>query len=437
MLPEFLHFIEKEKLFNKNTKLLVAVSGGIDSVCLAHLLHLSGFNFAIAHCNFKLREEESNQDENFVKLLAEEWGVPCYTKQFDTELYAQTHKINIQMAARELRYEWFAQLKEKYGFDKIVTAHHKEDSIETFFINLFRGSGTSGLKGISITNKAIVRPLLFALRKDIVKHIQAFKLEYREDSSNASKKYLRNKIRQDLIPQIQQIDEKAIGGIVQSMLHLKKENELLLYLIKKELQEYIGEEKGFSINIEKLKQHPHADVLLFYALKEYNFNQDIVSDILQSELSGKQFYSWSHKAILNRAWLELIPIERNDVVTSLFIQKDCAEIISPLPMRFFMLKKEELSISADRKKAFLDADKLAWPLQLRKWQAGDSFKPLGMKGSKKVSDFLIDEKISLAEKEKTFVLCSNNCIVWLAGHRIDEDYKVKENTTNILVVQID
>jgi len=437
MLAEFLHFIKTHKLFESKDHLLVAVSGGKDSVCLAHLLSLSEYNFTIAHCNFKLRGKESDEDALFVKQLAKDLGVSYFEKSFETNKYAEEKKLSTQEAARELRYNWFRELKNQYGFSKIVTAHHQEDSVETFFINLFRSSGISGLTGIPIISNEIVRPLLFATRSDIDRHIQNYKLAYREDSSNVTNNYLRNKIRHELIPIIQKLDNRSYKGLLKSLEFLKSDNQLFQYLLNKEAKEFIrNKEDNLIIDLKLLKQHPMAENILFQFLKPYGFHKNEVAKILKSKESGKIFYSNNFRAALNRNELIVSKINQNDVVTSILIFENENEIAFPFKLNLERLKVNQVEFNFQKTNAYIDADKLKWPLELRKWQYGDSFVPLGMKGRKKISDFLIDEKVSILEKENTWVLLSNNEIVWLIGHRISDKFKITDSTLNVLKLEI-
>lgn len=437
MLAEFLRFVKSQQLFKQGEPLLVAVSGGKDSVCLAHLLSLAEFNFSIAHCNFKLRGKESDEDAYFVKQFAQELGVDFYQKDFDTANYADEKKISIQEAARELRYAWFRELKKQKGFSKILTAHHQDDSVETFFINLFRSSGISGLTGISAISEDIVRPLLFASRQDIDKHIQTFNLAYREDSSNANYVYLRNKIRHTIIPKIQDLDNRSYKGLLQSIEFLKNDYSLFQFLLHKETAAFVKKEVDkIIIDLPLLKQHAMAEALLFQIMKPFGFHKNEIYKILNCVESGKQFYTSTHRALVNRNELIISKRTENDVLTSTFIEEDETEIFYPLKLSFEKLEKKQVEFSEDKNIVYLDADKLKWPLELRKWRAGDSFVPLGMKGRKKVSDFLIDEKVSLMDKENTFVLISANEIVWLIGHRISNHYKITEDTINILKLEL-
>lgn len=437
MLAEFIRFVKLEQLFKQGDPLLAAVSGGKDSVCLVHLLSLAEFNFSIAHCNFKLRGKESDDDALFVKQLAQNLGVDYYHKDFDTAHYAEEKKISIQVAARELRYAWFRELKEQKGFTKILTAHHQDDSVETFFINLFRSSGISGLTGIAAISDDVARPLLFASRSDIDKYIETYNIAYREDSSNASDAYLRNKIRHTIIPQIKDLDNRSYKGLLQSIEFLKNDYSLFQYLLHKEITAFVKTDSDkITIDIHLLQQHPMAGGLLFQLLKPFGFHKNETSKILKCTESGRLFYTSSFRALVNRNKLIITKKTENDVITSIFIEEDEIEITYPIKLIIESLKKNQIEISANKNVALLDADKLKWPIELRKWQAGDSFVPLGMKGRKKVSDFLIDEKVSLIDKENTWVLVSDNEIVWLIGHRISNKFKVTDDTRKVLRLEL-
>ncbi len=437
MLAEFLHFVKSQQLFERSEPLLVAVSGGKDSVCLAHLLSLAEYNFSIAHCNFKLRGNESDEDALFVKQFATTLGVNYFEKEFNTTQYAEENKLSIQEAARELRYKWFRELKEQHSFSKILTAHHQDDSVESFFINLFRTSGLAGLTGIAVVSNDIVRPLLFASRLEIEKHITTFKLSYREDSSNLATDYLRNKIRHELIPVVQKLDNRSYKGLLQSIEYLKNDYTLFQYMLHKEASTFVRKAGDkFIVDLTLLKQHPMAGDVLFQLLKPFGFHKNEVVKIVKSEESGKTFYTHQYRAVLNRSELIIAEKTKNDVITSVFVTQEDSEIYFPINLKVEQIESNQVEFTNEKIIAFIDADKIKWPLELRKWKTRDSFVPLGMKGRKKVSDFLIDEKISLLEKENTFVLLSDNEIVWLVGYRISDLFKITDKTQNVLKLKI-
>ncbi len=437
MLAEFLRFVKSQQLFERSEPLLVAVSGGKDSVCLAHLLSLAEYNFSIAHCNFKLRGKESDEDALFVNQFAATLGVNYFEKEFDTAQYAEEKKLSIQEAARELRYKWFIELKEQNSFSKILTAHHQDDSAETFFINLFRTSGLSGLTGISLVSNDIVRPLLFASRNEIEKYITTFKLSYREDSSNLATDYLRNKIRHEIIPLIQKLDNRSYKGLLQSIEYLKNDHVLFQFLLNKETSAFVlKSDDKFIVDLALLKQHPMAGDVLFQLLKPFGFHKNEVVKIVKSEESGKTFYTHQYRAVLNRSELIIAEKTKKDVVTSVFVTQEDSEIYFPINLKVEQIEGNQVEFTPEKTIAFIDADKIKWPLELRKWQAGDSFVPLGMSGRKKVSDYLIDEKVSLLDKENTWVLLSDNEIVWLVGYRISNQFKITEHTQKVLRFEI-
>ena len=437
MLAEFLRFVKSQQLFERSEPLLVAVSGGKDSVCLAHLLSLAEYNFSIAHCNFKLRGKESDEDAQFVKQFAADLGVNYFDKEFDAAQYAEEKKLSIQEAARELRYKWFIELKEQNSFSKILTAHHQNDSAETFFINLFRTSGLSGLTGISLVSNDIVRPLLFASRNEIEKYITTFKLSYREDSSNLATDYLRNKIRHEIIPRIQKLDNRSYKGLLQSIEYLKNDYALFQFLLNKEASTFVRKsDDKFIVDLALLKQHPMAGDVLFQLLKPFGFHKNEVVKMVKSEESGKIFYTHQYRAVLNRSELIIAEKTKKDVVTSVFVTQEDSEIYFPISLKVEQIEGNQVEFTPEKTIAFIDADKIKWPLELRKWQAGDSFVPLGMSGRKKVSDYLIDEKVSLLDKENTWVLLSDNEIVWLVGYRISNQFKITEHTQKVLRFEI-
>ena len=407
-----------------NKKLILALSGGIDSMVLADLLLQAKADFVLAHCNFHLRGEESDGDERFVRDYASRNGLTIYVKHFDTEAYAKEHGISIEMAARDLRYAWFEELRQQLGYHYIAVAHHADDQLETFFINLFRGAGIRGLKGMQPINGPIVRPLLDVSRAEIQQYAEEHHLEWREDHTNAETVYLRNKIRHELMPLIDHISKEGRGAILKSMNHLAAENELYRELVREKISQMVtptdwtslrgAETLRFSLTSNLL---PLTSQLLFEWLRDYGFNSDQVQFIyeaLQNGQPGTSFFSPTHRVTVERDGLELTPLTYEQ------LPKAGSFTLDPSP-----------SI------AQLDYDKLTFPLQLRKWQAGDRFHPLGMKGSKLLSDFFVDQKMTTLQKEECHVLTTaDGQIVWVVGRRIDDRFKVTDQTKTVLKVQI-
>jgi tRNA(Ile)-lysidine synthase len=435
MVEEFKAFVIKNALLEKGDKTLITVSGGRDSVVLCELFYKAKFPFAIAHCNFQLRGKEANDDEIFVKKLASKYKVDFFSKRFETKTYSEKSKLSVQEAARVLRYEWFEEICNKNGFDFIATAHHKDDELETFFINLIRGTGIAGLHGILPKRGKIIRPLLFTGRAEIDVFVEKNKLQFREDSSNASDKYLRNKIRHKVLPLFEEMNPSFRNTLAEEIFRLSEVEKVYNHFIDVSKKQIL---KNNSISVSALKKSPFASVLLYEVLKKYQFNSTVAEEIFSSldSESGKQFFSSSYRLVKDRG--NLIITKRNlakekDVFSVL---KSFKSIAVPAKVGFSKVKNStQFKIPKDNKIACLDFEKLNFPLKIRKWKEGDFFYPLGMKKKKKLSDFFIDIKLSLPEKENTWLLCSGGDIVYVLGKRIDERYKVGKETKSIYLVR--
>lgn len=440
MIKRFEKYYNNEFLFSKTDKILLAVSGGRDSIAMVYLFQAAQLNFGIAHCNFKLRGKDSDKDEKFVFDLAKKLKVPFYTTSFDTKTYAKTNKLSTQMAARELRYRWFAEIKEKNNFQYIATAHHKNDVAETLLINLAKGTGLSGLHGIKNKVGEIVRPLLCFNRTEIDAFIEENKLPFREDKSNEETKYVRNKVRHKIIPELEKINPSFIETIFNETQHFGELEQLLEIKIhedKKKCWKTLRDGTA-EINIENLLMLKPLKTYLFYFLKPYGFNAEDVIDVMNSlgKQSGKQFSSSTHQLVKDRNKLIISTIQQKEK-TEFEIEKleDFKKL--PISIEAKMVAKNQLkTIKKDKNLAYLNAEKVTFPLVLRKWKNGDKFKPFGMKGMKKLSDFFVDEKFSLVEKEKVWILTANNKIVWVVGHRIDDDFKITEQTKDIIQLRV-
>jgi tRNA(Ile)-lysidine synthase len=434
-----LKYIQRENLFKPKEKILLAVSGGIDSVVLCDLFHAAGMSVGIAHCNFNLRAGESDGDEQFVKELAAKYKTSFHHIRFDTDAYARKNKISIQVAARELRYEWFEKIRTQYHYHYIATAHHQGDVIETFFINLIRGTGISGLRSIVPKQETIIRPLLFATKKSILAYAEKNKIMYREDSSNTSDKYLRNKIRHHLLPVLNELSPVAESSITHSIEKLR-EAEFIYKKAIEDVRSKLCIEQGNTIcmAITELKKLDPIATYLYELLKPYGFNAASANDIINvlSGDSGKQFLSSTHRLIKDRYFLIIEPLTTSETCVEYLIEKDQVEFKIPgsdLNLQF-QFTTPEYPISTAASTAAIDADKVYFPLMIRKWKTGDVFQPLGMKGKKKLSDFFIDKKLSVIEKENTWLLCSGEKIVWVIGMRLDERFKVTDKTQNVILV---
>ena len=434
MLEAFQNHIDTNLPFLKKSRLLLAISGGLDSVALAHLCYKSKLNIAFAHCNFNLRGSESDADENFVLQLAEDLDVEVFIESFDTHTFAQEHKLSTQMAARELRYEWFSDLSHQLQFDYILTAHHADDNLETFLINLNRGTGLDGLIGIPERNNNIVRPLLTFTRDAINSYALNAKMQWREDSSNAETKYLRNKLRHEVIPILKGINPQLLKNFQNTQLHLQDSKQIIEDAIAKIQKKIVTVDNGvLKLKIKTLKKTSHPKAYLYELLKDFNFNawNDVLA--LLDAQSGKQVFSETHRLIKDRKHLLLTEV--NSETPKVFsIAESETQLESPLGLLFF---DEADAIFGKRKEVIhVDRDLLSFPLTLRQWQEGDCFYPLGMKGKKKLSKYFKDEKLSLIDKENVWLLCSNNDIVWILNRRADNRFKVTEKTKHILKIEL-
>ena len=432
MLKTLTHHINFHFPFLLDKKLLIACSGGLDSTVLTRLLKELKYNISLAHCNFSLRGKESDGDEKFVASLADKLSIPIFNKTFDTKQYASKHKISTQMAARDLRYEWFNELCAAHSFDYVLTAHHLDDDLETFFINLSRGTGLRGLTGIPEINDKTVRPLLNFSREEILNYAKDNKISWREDSSNKKSDYLRNKVRLEVLPEYKKLTDSVLSSFQQTQYHLQ-DSQLLVndYMMLIQALVVTKTKEGVQLNIQKLEELPNTNALLYELLSSYGFTawEDIL-DLLKAQ-SGKQVFSNTHRLVKNRGVLLLTEIIDQDKVEIFSISADLNEIKSPLHLEF---ENVNSVTEVNRNTIYIDKEKLTFPLELRKWKDGDVFHPFGMKGKKKLSKFFKDEKLSLVAKEKIWVLVSDNKIVWVVGMRSDSRFKVGDDTNDILKI---
>lgn len=435
MTQDFQKHLNQNLSFLTNSKLLIAISGGLDSVVLTHLCHKAKLNFSLAHCNFNLRGDESNADEEFVLQLAEDLDLEVFIESFETEIYAKDHKLSTQMAARELRYDWFSTLAQQLGFDYILTAHHADDTFETLLINLTRGTGLDGLTGIPEVNFNIVRPLLPFSREQIENYAKENKFQWREDSSNASNKYLRNQLRHEVIPVFKSMNPQVLQNVSMTIENLQNSQQIIedaVVRIQKKVVTIDGD--VIKLNIKKLQKLSNPKVYLYELLKDFNFtNWDDVADLLTAQ-SGKQVFSETHRLLKDRTHLLLTEIDDTEEVESILISANDSNMATPFGTLHF--DEADAVFGKNNNSIFVDKALLNYPLTLRKWQEGDLFYPLGMKGKKKLSKFFKDEKLSLIDKENVWVLCSNDAIVWVVGMRADERFKVTESTQEILKIEL-
>ncbi|HEY0177508.1 MAG TPA: tRNA lysidine(34) synthetase TilS [Pedobacter sp.] len=440
MLPlqSFTDYIRRHSLFGPGDKILLAVSGGKDSVLMAHFFKQAGFNFGIAHCNFGLRAAESQRDEHFVRTLASILEVPVYVTHFETKAYAAEYKISTQMAARDLRYHWFEELRISRNFDRIAVAHHQDDAIETVLLNLVRGTGIAGLHGILPRRDHLIRPLLFLSRKGIDELILLNHIEFVEDSSNLTAAYARNKLRLEVIPKLKEINP-GLEETFEHNIQRFTDTELVLQQAVAKIREEIYEERNnvVYLSLEKVRALNPLRLLLFELLKDYNFTETVSAELAGSltSQSGTSFYSPSHRITVDR--MELI-------ITAVPVKEDHDNRVIHSADQYVRFGDRSLEITwsddvvyeSNVHKAFVDTAKLIFPLILRTWQEGDRFMPLGMKNYKKLSDFFIDLKVPLPEKERVPVLVNGNGdIIWVAGLRQDNRYKVTATTKKVAIFE--
>lgn len=440
MLPQFLSFIKQHQLFGKSDMLILAVSGGADSVALTELCAMAGFHFEIAHCNFQLRGPESMRDEDFVRNLATHYGVPFHCVRFDTNEYTKTHKVSVQVAARELRYQWFEELMKPQSSPVwLLTAHHADDNVETLLMNFFKGTGIQGLQGIHPKSGRIIRPLLFALKQEILGFIASRGLSFVEDSSNLSEKYTRNYFRHTLIPAVQKVFPDVVHNLTENIKRFSDIEILYRQSVERSVDK-LTEFKGNELHIPvlKLQKTPAMRTVLYEIVKGYGFLPSQLDDIIHllDAETGKYVSSSGYRIIRNRAWIIIAPLsgEESD---HLIIDEDAKEVhFAQGELRVSKYTwNQDAVINTDPMVAILDITEIRFPLMLRRWRKGDYFYPLGMRKKKKVSRFLIDEKLSPTEKERVWVVESGRRIVWLAGLRIDDRFKITPSTKEVLEIR--
>ncbi|MFE3849266.1 tRNA lysidine(34) synthetase TilS [Flavobacterium sp. LB3P45] len=436
MMQKFLDHLNHNFQFLKGKKLLLATSGGLDSMVLAHLFHKLNYEVAIAHCNFQLRGMESFEDQKFVQEYADANTIALFVTQFDTKAFADDYKLSTQVAARELRYNWFYELLETENYNYILTAHHADDNLETFLINLTRGTGLEGLTGIPEQNENVIRPLLQFSRQEIENYAKENNIKWREDSSNASDKYLRNKIRHHLVPMLKDLNPNFITSFQKTQTYLQEAQDMVedaSIMVYQQVAKPEGDEIHFDL--DQLKKLPNYKSYLYQWLNEFGFAAwDDIYDLVESQ-SGKQVYSSEFRLLKDRDSLILSPINFVNKEEEYLIEENQQEVKIPINLSF--CKVADISLVSNTT-IFVDADKLQFPLVLRRWNQGAIFQPFGMEGkSKKVSKLFKDEKLSLIDKENAWLLYSNNKIVWVIGIRQDDRFRKENKTKNILKIQLE
>jgi tRNA(Ile)-lysidine synthase len=416
----------------RGKKLLLAVSGGLDSMVMLHLMQSVSNDVSVAHANFSLRGLESDGDEIFVRTYCQQHHIPVFVKKFETEVFANKHKLSIQQAARQLRYEWFEELCQREGFDFVLTAHHLDDQLETFLIHLVRGTGLQGLTGIPEQQGNILRPLLTFSRKELEAFAQEQLISWREDSSNQETYYLRNKLRKSVVPLLKELNPSFLDGFHHTLQHLKQSQYLADVAADEAWKSVTELKKGsISFDLKKWAVLPNPEAYLHAWFSSYGFTAwDDILHLAQNAPSGKIIYSPNYRLLKNRQQLILEPIlpqPKQFQIESL----DAVDGECPL-----IWEKVTSFSECDQDSIVVDADALKFPLILRRWQEGDYFYPFGMQGKKKLSKFFKDEKIPVFEKEKIWLLCSENKIIWVVGYRVDRRFQVSENTQNLLKFRI-
>ena len=440
MHKEFENFIQEQALVPPHTKIVLGVSGGVDSMVMLHLFSTSKYNFEVAHCNFSLRGEESDGDEALVRKVCSQMGVSLHVKRFDTIGYSEINKVSIQIAARELRYAWFSELCIKNGFTTVAIAHNKNDVVETMLINLTRGTGLKGLTGIKSLANGVIRPIIFAYRKQIEAFAHSEGVAYRNDSTNSKTKYARNRIRHNVIPELQKLNDGVIDNFYNTSIYLNSTWQAIEKMNREQAKTVIvnkGDEVHYSISL--LKTYPFRQVFMLEEFVSYGFSPATVLEIEKSLFTqaGKMFYSSEYQLLRDREWLMLTKIEASIIKPEVIIEATTAQIAEPIGLTFETLDvNSEFAIPKTSSTAVFNYDKLIFPLALRPWREGDWFTPFGMLGSKKVSDFLIDQKVPLHRKQEVYVLESDGQIVWVVGYRTDNRYRVGEECSKVLRVTL-
>ena len=438
LIERFQEYVNRQNLFTRQDKILLTVSGGVDSMVLMSLCVNSGYNVGVAHCNFSLRGQESDEDEIMVQETARRYGIECYNKRFDTQGEMERTGESMEMAARRLRYEWFYELCDKHNYTVIAIAHHIDDSIETFFINMLRGTGLRGLTGISNRIGRVVRPLMFATRKEILDYALHKHITFREDSSNRSTKYLRNKIRLGLIPRLKEINPRFAFMMNQNVARLTATQQFIDSAIDNIFERAARIEGDVcTIEVDKIVDVRTRSFVIYEILSSrFGFKGDVVDTLckaLDNDSTGRRFYSRSHVAYINRGNIVVTRIEEQDPCEIMVNKGQQRAYCGNSVLYFEVCDVDSLpTYNVADNIALLDAEKVTYPLTLRRWSDGDSFTPYGMNGSKKVSDYLIDRKVSMAEKSRQFVLLSDGEIAWLVGRRIAHQFRITDKTEWVL-----
>ena len=434
MLETVHRYIEKNELLPTGCKVIVGLSGGADSMVLLDLLTLLGYHCVAAHCNFHLRGDESQRDADFVRRWCKDIDIPFRSIDFDTRQYAADRKISIEMAARELRYNWFEVIRQQEDAEAIAVAHHKDDSVETLLLNLIRGTGIRGLTGIRPKNGRVIRPLLCVTRSEIEEYLDERGIPAIFDSSNNDDRFLRNAIRLRVIPLLEQLNSSVKEAMHRTSQHLTEAEKVYTSAITEQTATLF---QGGEINIDALKRSPSPSSLLFEILTPLGFNPSVIEDITESinATPGKQFLGERYRVIKDRDAFLVTPLPETEIANVYTVEEDATSLNKPMMMQ---IRSLEMPVVVEKHKSTLtvDRDLLRFPLLLRRWQAGDWFIPFGMKGRKKLSDFFTDRKMNLRDKEEVWVLLSGEDLVWIVGERPDNRFRVTEKTKRVLQIKI-
>jgi len=438
MLQKFKDHIETKLPFLKKKKLLIAISGGVDSVVLTFLMHQLNFEIALIHCNFQLRGDESDLDEQLIKDLASELNIEVFATSFQTKEHARINKLSTQVAARELRYAFFKEIVQEHKFDYVLTAHHSDDNLETFLINLTRGTGLEGLIGIPVKNGNIIRPLLIFSRLDILNYAEENQIKWREDQSNSEQKYVRNKIRHNIIPVLKEINPSLLSSFNKTSTYLQESVAIISDRLQ-DVSEKIIEKEGeiLKLNIAEILKLSNPKAYLYQILKKYNFYEwNKVNNLLKAQ-SGKYLLSNSHMLLKNREFLVLSPLTNAKFNSDNFYYfNENSKDNFDFPLKIKAINDEEVKVDG-KKNILVDKNLVIYPLIVRKWKKGDFFYPTGMLGKKKISKYFKDEKLSLLEKNNVWLLCNKEGdIIWVIGLRQDRRFKINSNTKSIIKISI-
>ncbi len=435
MLRQFKQFVNQNGLFDRSHSLLAAVSGGADSVVMLHLLAQCRLKVAVAHCNFQLRGADADGDEEFVRQQAAKYQMPFFSIRFNTLAYADEHKLSVEMAARELRYNWFAQLAAEHHFDRILTAHHLNDNIETLMLNLTRGTGINGLTGIAAINGNIARPLLFATRSHIEEYARLNNLAFRTDSTNLSDDYQRNIIRHRIVPVLKELNPAFEERMSKNFNHIRQAADIYNWYVEKVSAEVVKTDgQQTIIDAENLMQQQFAEAVLYECIRPFGFNSSQTRDIIKTvgQKSGNTFQSASHRLLVDRSHIIIESIEKIDFQP---IEIESPRNIESLGLTMRVVTIEDFALDKRPCVACLDFDKLQFPLTIRLWQHGDFFYPIGMSKAQKLSDFFVNNKVNVFDKERVMVLTSGEKIAWIIGYRPDNRFKISDKTQRVLLLE--